>query len=178
LQDIDARHPAVKPLFDKWAGERATSEVLPFVGDVAYEEYWAMAEMVGEDQFGEYDYEARKDAENTFRQKWGSRIWDYVQSRIRWGRKDEPQAMQELRQARELLEPYWEIADEVWAKYPGALAQAGYLEWLEGTDKARAGLLRRRATGVKMAQQEISLKRAAVRRAYPMIDKMLSMYYR
>lgn len=81
--------------------------------DIALDEYYAIwDEPEAVDQYGLINW----DVVETARQAWATRWPDMVervQTYIAEGHSDEPELVQELRKAREILRPYWQIRDYV-----------------------------------------------------------------
>ena len=68
------------------------------------------------DPFGNYNFEEAEIRERQFVERFGQEALDYIEE-FRGAKWDEPMPMKLLREARKTLEPYWQIATEVWKNY-------------------------------------------------------------
>jgi len=111
--------------------------------DIAYAEYCDLLYSDDlTDEFGLYQYDEAERRRQAIRQKYGPEVYQYIQERLAIG-KDEPPAMRALREAREILKPYWEIEDEVWSQYsPDIRAAAEGLRRYRTAAEERQALMR------------------------------------
>ena len=104
--------------------------------DVAREDYYRMLyspDMY--DEFQRYNFDEADKRESQFAQKYGQQALEYVKdySASKW---DEPVPMQMWREAKKVLEPYWDIRNRVWSQYPPELRGiADRIDIIERTDK-------------------------------------------
>lgn len=149
--------------------------------DVAYDEYVSL--MYGSDLenpvTGEYNFEEAQRRKDEFRAKWGDTIWDYVQERLAYG-KTEPPLLQELRKAREVLAPYWEIKRKVLER----LSANGISLWelekriqeIENQNPDVAKTLRDRS-GITEALKVVHSVREQLRARFPQMQYYLDKFY-
>lgn len=110
---VNARYPEVMERF-----EEAREKPKQFVFDKAYDEYVSLIyDPRLEDEYGNPAYDEINRRKQLIRQKYGEAVWAKVQEYLMLGR-GEPPVVLELRQARELLRPYWEIRDTLYNRYP------------------------------------------------------------
>jgi hypothetical protein len=64
-------------------------------------------------QTGVFDFQAYRDYRKSIRSKYGEEVWNYIEQREAEARKDLPVLAQEYYKARDILEPYWAVQDEV-----------------------------------------------------------------
>ena len=112
------RFETVYEMLDEWKLEPKDNQPLQ---DAAYDAYVNLIyDTAGlEDEFGNPLWTEIRRREDEFVQTWGPVNYEYVQARLADSR-DEPQILRELRKAKDVLRPYWEIEDELLAsgKYP------------------------------------------------------------
>ena len=116
--ETDPRYETVYEMLDEWKLEPKDNQSLL---DAAYDAYIKlMYETAGlEDEFHNPLWTEIRRREDEFVQTWGPVTYEYVQARLEDSR-DEPSELRELRKAKDVLRPYWEIQDELIAsgKYP------------------------------------------------------------
>ena len=86
--------------------------------DVARHEYNQImyaGDMV--DRFHNYNFEEAERRERLFIAQYGQGALDYIEA-FRGAKWDEPLPLRLLKDTRKALEPYWQIADEVWSNFP------------------------------------------------------------
>ena len=130
------------------------------------------------DQFGNYLFEEANKRERLFVQKYGKAMLDYVEEYMgaRW---EEPMPMRILREAREVLEPYRQIADRVWAMYPPQLKQiADQVDILERTNPQQAKQVLFRYPQILRARETIARLKKQMRATNPMISQAYNLFYR
>ncbi len=124
----DPKYADIYAQLDEWREEGAESlerrGLTEYVGDRAYQAYISlMYETEGlEDQYGNFDYDEYDRRKSEWLSTWGSDMWDYCQKRLSAG-KDEPAIVSELRKARKVLKPYWEMQDQINEKLKGKYPQ-------------------------------------------------------
>jgi hypothetical protein len=88
--------------------------------DVALADYdtmvWANPDAT--DEYGIYNYDVATQAEADWRAKWqgitgDDSMYAKVQEYIKLGQGDEPESVKELRKARAILKPYWQVRDYI-----------------------------------------------------------------
>lgn len=146
--------------------------------DVAREEYYKMMyspDMY--DQFGNYLFSEADRREHFFAQKYGQQALDYVSeySESRW---EEPQAVKMLKQARGVLEPYWQIENQVWSNYPPGLKDiSDRIANIERVDKLQAKRMLYSYPLIVYARKQIALQKKQLKMMNPDIAQALSMFY-
>jgi hypothetical protein len=146
--------------FEEWAKEglqRLKEKGLDKpVQDTAYEEYQAKIivapDLETPDGFNFAEYERRI---GEFKRKWGAEIWAYVQARKDYDKKDYPAEYFELQRAKEILKPYWALADATMS-----IVQRRY-------PNAKAVIEKYKERSQYMNEEEME----AVREKYPVIDE-------
>lgn len=104
------------------------------------------------DQYGNYDFAKAADREQLFIQKYGQESLDYIKEYMGSKWEETPQ-YQELRYARQILKPYWEIQTDIESRFGKAFAES------------RAG------------QRLITNMKKIKRLKNPEIDKYIKMFY-
>lgn len=147
--------------------------------DLAYREYnETMYAPDMYDQYGEYRFDEADKRREAFIQKYGLEIMNYIEAMIGESRADEPAALQSLRRAREVLRPYWEIADRVWAQYPASLRQlADQISELERTNPALARRYLKAYRQILRIRKTIALYRQRLKQAQPEVAQALALFY-
>jgi hypothetical protein len=111
------------------------------IEDVAYREY--ISDVIGADWDTPrgYDWYSREEAEEEFRQKWGTEYFSYVKERLKSGQYLPPM-LQEYFAAREQYEYFWKASEQAVIEaqpFPEIAAQLRK-EWLAATDSERMEL--------------------------------------
>ena len=111
------------------------------IEDVAYREY--ISDVIGADWDTPrgYDWYAREEAEEEFKQRWGSEYFGYVKERLKSGQYLPPM-LQEYYAAREQYEYFWKASEQAVIEaqpYPEVAAQLRK-NWLAATDSERLEL--------------------------------------
>jgi len=89
------------------------------------------------DRFHNYNFEEAERRERAFVTQYGQETLDYIEE-FRGAKWDEPMPMKLLREARKVLEPYWQIANEVWANYSPEAKQLAEAANVAGRTDPRA----------------------------------------
>ena len=111
------------------------------IEDVAYREY--ISDVIGADWDTPrgYDWYSREEAEEEFKQRWGSEYFGYVKERLKSGQYLPPM-LQEYYAAREQYEYFWKASEQAVIEaqpYPEVAAQLRK-NWLAATDSERLEL--------------------------------------
>jgi len=144
--------------------------------DVAYNEYIAtiIAAPDLENEWGEFNYEEYYNRIEGFKQFWGEGIWQDVQLMLALGR-DEPPLMKELRVAKEVMRPYWQIRTQIIRQY-GLEEIDQQITMMENIDPERARLMRE-YYGINKINQYVQKYRQYLRQSDPEIYKAWVMFY-
>jgi len=147
--------------------------------DLAYREYnQTMYAPEMYDEFGEYRFDEADRRREEFVRKYGQDVVNYIEQMLGESRVDEPQALQYLRQARQILRPYWDIENQVWAQYPPELRQiSDQIRLLEQTDPRQAKWALMRYPKILYVRRLIAMYRKQIRMSNPAIDQALSVFY-
>ncbi len=146
--------------------------------DVARKDYYNL--MYSDDmfdEFGVYKFEEADRREKSFIQQYGQGALDYVEEFMgaKW---DEPIALKVLRESRRVLEPYWEIENQVWARYPPELKKISeQIKILENTDPRQAKMLLMQNPGIMMARKLIAMQKKMLKMQNPDIQWALNTFY-
>ena len=91
---------------------------------------------------------------------------------------EEPTAVKMLRQARKILEPYWNIENQIWANFPPQLKQiANQIQIMERADPNQAKRMLFQYPQIVMARKQIALYRKQIKMVNPDIANALRMFY-
>jgi hypothetical protein len=148
-------------------------------GDVLRREYYQTVfapDMY--DEFGNYRFDEAEIREQAFLVKHGQQALDYIEEYrgSRW--IDKPSEMKLLEQAREILRPYWAIADQVWSQYPPALKDLSErIQLLERTDPKQARRILRKYPQILRAREMIAKYRKMMRQRNPQVQWAYSQFY-
>lgn len=147
--------------------------------DLAYREYnETMYAPDMYDEYGEYRFDEADRRREAFIARYGLEIMNYIEAMIGESRVDEPPALQALRRAREVLRPYWDIADRVWVRYPPKLRQlANEISLLERTDLALAKKLLRANPEIIRIRRMIAIQRKQLKLSDPEVAAALALFY-
>ena len=93
-------------------------------------------------------------------------------------REDEPAPVKLLREARKILEPYWEVADKVWAQFPPQLRQmADRIELMEKAYPEQAKQLLYQYPQILQARKMIAMLRRNMKAANPTLERVYRLFY-
>jgi predicted GNAT family acetyltransferase len=148
-------------------------------GDVARREYYRM--MYGDDmydQYGNYLFELADQRERGFISKFGQAALDYIDSYQGSQWLDKPAELMQLEQARDIMAPYWDIVDYVWAMYPPELKElSNQITILEMQDPARARQALKQFPQILRARELIAMYKKALRDQDPRIAQAYQLFY-
>ena len=176
-RERDEKYTAVYQFFNEPLDPRVAEKMNP--NDLARREYYQMMytpDMY--DVYGDYRFDEADRREALFVQRYGQSALDYVEEYMgaRW---EEPTALQMLRQARELLKPYWDIQEAIWRNYPPELRQiSDSVMILERTDPQQAKNILMQYPAILMARRMVALYRKQFKLSSPQIANALNMFYR
>ena len=150
-----------------------------FLGDAAYDEYTML--MYGSGEFEDpiyhtFDYKAWKDAENSFRAKWGDETYQYVINRLR-ADDDIPDLLVLLQNAREILGPYWGVQDIILRQLGISDEQYDRYLALRTTNPREAILMVRQNPNLRRAENMITIQRRRLRSQNSDIMKYYKLFY-
>ena len=104
--------------------------------DLAYDAY--INEVVEGDfyneEIGEFDYAAKREAEAVFEQEWGEANYSYVKNRMN---ENKPPLLQELDLGREAIGPYWEVGNIILDRSGNSNLKAEYSRYLKARKDER-----------------------------------------
>ena len=129
------------------------------------------------DQFGNYKFDEADRREQAFIRQYGQQALDYINeyAGARW---QEPGAVKLLRQARDILQPYWDIENQVWNQYGAELKQVSdQIENVARTDERQAKMMMFQYPQIVMARKIIALKRRRMKLFSPEIANALRQFY-
>ena len=130
------------------------------------------------DEFGEYRFEEADRRRNLFIQQHGMDALNSVESVIGERRSDEPAAVKLLRQARKVLEPYFEIENQIWSQLPGLKQISDQIKILERTDPRGARRALFQYPQIVMARQRIAILKKRLKSRSLEITQALNTFYR
>jgi len=111
---INSQYPEVMAIFDEPRNLKDKT-----IGDIAYAEY--MDKLYGENGFedanGIFDYEAYNEYKKYIQKKYGAEVWEYIQELKRERNETLPPLAQEYNEAKEIMQPYWDIQGQVEARF-------------------------------------------------------------
>jgi len=149
-------------------------------GDIIRKEYFQtmFAPNMYDPNTNEYDFDEADRQEKKFLVKYGQQALDYIEdySAARW--VDKPPELKMLEQARDLLKPYWQITDSIWAMYPAGLqGLSDQIQLMERTDPDRARRTLRMYPMILRARELVARYKKQMRDTNPMIQQSYRMYY-
>jgi len=129
------------------------------------------------DQFGDYRFDEADKRKQAFLNRWGQDKLDYIERVMGLG-WDEPQELKDLRDARKVLQPYWDIQDQVLSQYPPEYKDVlNQINILEKTDPMKARQLQWQYPGILMARKRIAMLRQQMKLRNPTIRQLINTYY-
>lgn len=146
LDNIDSRYPEIMEFYAQYAPETTNPVV------VALDDWYETMSDPRLDTPTGYDYELRDQLEQAFKEKWGDDIYNQVQEELKLRRMTDNPVLNELNKAKDILQPYWDIEDNIKAnaeaqgQVPDAAAETKIadtqaVDWLEahgqGTDATK-----------------------------------------
>ncbi|KKK88863.1 hypothetical protein LCGC14_2738870, partial [marine sediment metagenome] len=176
-RELSPEYAEVNQYFNQPLTAETTSRMNP--RDVARREYYQLMyspDMY--DQFGNYRFEEADTREQSFVQRYGKEMLDYVEDYMgaKW---DEPPALQSLKAAREVLQPYWAIERQVWLQFPQGLKQiSDQIKIQERTDPLSAKRELFSYPQIVLARREIALRKRQLKAVSQDITNALNMFYR
>ena len=129
------------------------------------------------DQYGNYRFDLADQREEQFVSMYGQSSIEYIQSfgGIKW---EEPQELKMLRQARQVLKPYWDIETKVWEQMPPQLKQvADQISNLENYNPTEAKRLLVQYPQIVMARRRIAFLKKQLKMQNADIASALRMFY-
>src|SRR3990167_7657897 len=140
-------------------------------GDIARREFTSLMFAPNMyDEFGEYRFDVAEQKEQEFVKKYGQQALDYIEEyqSARW--LDKPAELKMLEQAKDVLRPYWQIEDQIWALYPPQMKLVSdQIKLMERTDPERARLFLRRFPAILRARDLIATYKKQMREGNPVI---------
>ncbi len=131
------------------------------------------------DEFGEYRFDEADRRRNLFIQQYGLEALNSVESVIGERRADEPPAVKLLRQARRVLQPYWDIERQVWSQAPQGLKQiSDQIKILERTDPRQAKQMLFGYPQIVFIRRQIALLKRRMKFSSREITNALQQFYR
>ncbi|KKN74723.1 hypothetical protein LCGC14_0387650 [marine sediment metagenome] len=147
--------------------------------DVARREYYQLMYTLDMyDQFGNYRFDEADRREQLFVQRYGQGMLDYVEEYMgaKW---EEPSALQALKQARDVLQPYWDIERQIWSQLPQGLKQiSDQIKILERTDPLQAKQMLFGYPLIVLARRQTALFKRQMKLTNPDIAQALNTFYR
>ncbi len=131
------------------------------------------------DEFGQYRFDEADRRRNLFIQQYGLEALDSVESVIGERRADEPPAVKLLRQAQQVLRPYFDIERRVWAQFPPGLKLiSDHNKVLARTDELSAKRELFNYPMIVLARRQIAIEKRQLKAANQDIANALNMFYR
>ncbi|KKN72904.1 hypothetical protein LCGC14_0406080 [marine sediment metagenome] len=130
------------------------------------------------DEFGEYRFDEADRRRNLFIQQYGIEALNSVESVIGERRVDEPSAVKMLREARRVLQPYWDIERQVWSQLPGLKQISDQIKILERTDPRQAKIMLFSYPQIVFARRQIALLKRQLKMTSQEITNALNQFYR
>ncbi len=173
---INPQYTTIQQYFNTPKSPDALAKMNPL--DIAREEYYrVMYSPDMYDQYGNYNFDEADRRETLFVQRYGQKAVGYVKEYTgsRW---DEPAAVKTLRASRDILQPYWDIENQIWSNYPPQLKQlSDQIINVERTDPRGAKQMLFQYPQIVMARRIIALYRRQLKLRNPDIAQALNMFY-
>ena len=148
-------------------------------GDVIRREYYQ--QLFGldmYDQYGNYRFDEAELREEAFERKFGQQAIQYIEEYQGATWLDKPAEMRMLEEAKDVLRPYWQIADQIWSLYPPELQElSNQITLLERTEPQTARTLLRRYPAILRARELIATYRKQMKLSNPTIGQYYRMFY-
>ena len=170
------QYTSIQDYFNTPRSPEALSKMNPL--DIAREEYYRLMyspDMY--DQYGNYNFDLADQKEMMFLQKYGQQSLDYVQEYTgsRW---DEPTPLKELKEARNILKPYWDIESQEWAKYPPEMKRTSDEQKnLMNRDPIAAKRMLFQYPQIAFARRRIALLKKQLKLRNPQVAQALALFY-
>ena len=126
-----------------------------------------------EDKFGRYDFSERERREQQFIQRWGLEAYDYVQQT--YAAQPSPWLLDEIRDVKEYLKPYWDLRDGLLASNPRAQAIDQLLQSPTLSPENRK--LLQRNPFYNAFEKRLELAHKGMRIKDPTLDALLYIWY-
>lgn len=150
-----------------------------FVGDLARRDYYKL--MYADDmwdEYGRYKWDEADRREAQFVAQYGPEMKDYVEESFNIRKWSNLPGVKTLKAAQELVRPYWDIEDRVWAQYSPELRQVSdQITNIEKSDPRRAKVMLRQYPAIVWARKLILRLREQMRRTNPDIQAALNVFY-
>jgi hypothetical protein len=150
--------------------------------DIARNEYYkAMYAPTMYDQYGNYDFNKADQTEAAFVSRYGASALKYVEDYQSYTRQGMPAEYEALQQAKQIAQPYWDIEDQIWNKYPTQVRtiadQIGALENGNTADQYRARQMLRVNPIIVRIRSMIAMYRKRMKAANPQLANAIATFY-
>ncbi len=148
-------------------------------GDVLRREYNQImfAPNMYDPSTNEYLFDEAEKQEQAFLVKYGQQALDYIEEYRGASWVNKPAELKMLEEVRELLQPYWQITDNVWAMYPPELkVVADQIDIIDRTNPVLAKQMLRQYPQILRARELISYKKQ-MQRYNPVIKQAIQLFY-
>lgn len=147
--------------------------------DMARNEYYKMMyapDMY--DEFGNYNFDLAQEKENQFILKYGQDNLDYIDEYTGFKRKGEPPEMEQLNNAKRVLESYWRLDTVMWKAFPEEVKQiADMIAYYENSNNPLAKDLLKKYPQIITIRAKIAAVKKKWLDANPVAKMYKNMFY-
>jgi len=130
------------------------------------------------DEFGNYRFDEAARREQVFLQKYGQQALDYIEEYRGSTWVDKPVELKLLEETREMLQPYWQIEEQIWSMYSPEIKQmAEQISLLERIDTQKARMLLYRYPQILMARRLIAQRKQMYKIQHPEVQQAIATFY-
>ena len=174
VRDKNPEFAEVKAYFNEPLDEKTLAQMNPL--DRARREYYNLMYGPGMyDEYGNYNFAEADAREDDFTRQYGPQAVAYIEE-YKTSKWNEPSALKALRRARSLLDPYWELESQIWAKLPPQAKElSDQIKIIERTDPERAKQLL--TPQILWARRLSALLRSQMKKSDPEIKAALDIFY-
>jgi len=146
--------------------------------DLASDAYYkAMYSPEMYDQYDRYNFEEADKRETMFVQQYGQEALNEIEnaSLAKWEGTSE---LRQLQEARKILEPYFELENQMWRQYPPELkSMSDQIKIIENTDPRRAKMMLAKSPQIVMIRTMIASQKQRMKATNPQIKSAINMFY-
>uniref|UniRef100_A0A6H1ZGM1 Large polyvalent protein associated domain-containing protein n=1 Tax=viral metagenome TaxID=1070528 RepID=A0A6H1ZGM1_9ZZZZ len=178
-KELGAKYDQIDSDYADVVAEINTQDTPMLLSDWAMDEYWnIMFNPELEDELGRTDYVERDRRLKELEQRVGPEAWIKVQDMISYSQSKKPDSVRQYYLDMELLQPYWEVEDTVWGRYPPQIQMiAEQISILESTNPQVASQMLKNYPIIVQARSQIASMKKLLRQRDRRVDTAIRLWY-
>ena len=175
-EQVAGTHAEVIKRFDERREGRLENKADMFYMDMMYDLYRRDITNSPDlhDVYGNFDVQTYVRLKNSFRNKYGEEVWQYIQDMSKQGR-NLPGAVKRLYEARETLQDYWTLHDRIWGPDSAEVQLVNHWRSLKTEEGKQTFALR--YSLINDLLWTLDYEQKEMRRQQPKIDALLVEFY-